>query len=164
MDSACLPFCLTEDERRQFQEHGYLVVPDALDRAMLERLIAAADRIDDRERTASFGRDRLLSVSNILAEDEAIADLIDWPHVFPKVWGILGWNIYVYHTHLDVSPRLQTPPASPVAWHQDSMRVNEEVEGHPRPRLLLDRCPRRRLGQYLAIAGLPSARRARHSE
>ena len=58
-------------------------------------------------------------------------------------WGILGWNIYVYHTHLDVSPRLETPPANPVAWHQDSMRVNEEIEGHPRPRLSL------KIGYYL---------------
>src|SRR5205814_3343636 len=68
---------------------------------------------------------------------------IDWPRIFPKVWGILGWNIYVYHTHLDVSPRLETPTANPVAWHQDSMRVNEEIEGHPRPRLSL------KIGYYL---------------
>ena len=68
MDSACLPFCLTEDERRHVHEQGYLVVPDALDRAMLDRLTAAVDRVDARERTGSFGRDRLLSFANILAE------------------------------------------------------------------------------------------------
>ena len=143
MDSACLSFCLSEEERRHVHEQGYLVVPDALDRTMLDRLTTAVDHVDARERTASFGRDRLLSFANILAENEAFVDLIDWPRIFPKVWGILGWNIYVYHTHLDVSPQLEKPPANPVAWHQDSMRVNEEIEGHPRPRLSL------KVGYYL---------------
>jgi ectoine hydroxylase-related dioxygenase (phytanoyl-CoA dioxygenase family) len=143
MDPACLRFALTEAERRHLNEHGYLVVPEALDRRMLERLSAAVDRVDARERTAAFGRERLLSFSNILQEDDAFVELTDWPPLFPKVWGLLGWNIYVYHTHLDVSPRLETPPSNPVAWHQDSMRVNEEIECRPRPRLSL------KVGYYL---------------
>ena len=143
MDSACLQFVLTSDERRFFNEQGYLIVPDALDRPTTDQLIHAIDRVDARERTPSFGRERLLSYANILPEDDAFVDLMDWSRVFPKVWGILGWNIYVYHTHLDVSPPLSSPPANPVAWHQDSMRVNEEIECHPRPRLSL------KVGYYL---------------
>ncbi len=143
MDPLCLQFCLTEEERRQFQQEGYLVVPEALDRSTNERLIAAVDRVDARERTSGVPQDRLLSFANILPEDEAFLDLIDWPRIFPKVWGVLGWNIYVYHTHLDVTPRLLQPPARPVAWHQDSMRVNDEIECHPRPRLSL------KVGYYL---------------
>ncbi len=117
---------------------------------MIERLITAVDRVDARERTPRHGRDRLLSFANILPEDEAFVELIDWPRTFPKVWGILGWNIYVYHSHLDVSPRVETPPAHPVAWHQDSMRVNEEVECHPRPRLSL------KIGYYLTDVSGPN--------
>jgi hypothetical protein len=148
MDPACLQFCLSEEERRHFLEQGYLVVP-ALDRAMTERLIAAVDRVDARERSPEHGRERLLSFADILSEDAAFVDLIDWPTVFPKVWGILGWNIYVYHTHLDVSPVVSEPPANPVAWHQDSMRVNEEIELHPRPRLSL------KVGYYLTDVSGP---------
>jgi ectoine hydroxylase-related dioxygenase (phytanoyl-CoA dioxygenase family) len=143
MDPVCLQYCLTEEERRHFQQQGYLVVPEALDRSTNDRLIAAVDRVDARERVATFPRDRLLSFSNILPEHDAFLGLIDWPRIFPKVWGILGWNIYVYHTHLDVTPRAEQPPACPVAWHQDSMRVNEEIECHPRPRLSL------KVGYYL---------------
>lgn len=143
MDQTSLRHSLAAEERQQFQEQGYLVVPDALDRATCDRLIAAVDRVNARERTPEFGHERLLSFSNILPEDPSFVDLADWPCVFPKVWGILGWNIYVYHTHLDVSPRLEKPPAFPVAWHQDSMRVNEELESHPRPRLSL------KVGYYL---------------
>src|SRR5207253_909769 len=119
MDPRCLQFCLTPTERQHLQEQGYLVVPKALDGAATDRLIAAVDRVDARERTAAHGRDRLLSFANILPEDDAFIDLIDWPQIFPKVWGLLGWNLYVYHTHLDVSPPLAEPPDRPVAWHQD---------------------------------------------
>jgi len=149
MDTRCLQFSLTPTERQQLDAHGYLVVPDALNSEMTARLIAAVDKVDGRERTASHGKDRLLSFANILPEDDAFVDLIDWPQIFPKVWGLLGWNIYVYHTHLDVSPRLSEPPERPVAWHQDSMRVNEEIEGHPRPRLSL------KIGYYLTDVSGP---------
>ena len=144
MDPSCLEHCLTEDEQRFFNEQGYLIVEDALDPDSIDRLIGVIDRIDQRERTPELG-DKLLSVTNVLHEDPAFVDLVDWPRVFPKVWGILGWNIYSYHSHLDV-----TPPANPdtttwqVAWHQDSMRVNDEIEIHPRPRLSL------KVGYYLS--------------
>jgi ectoine hydroxylase-related dioxygenase (phytanoyl-CoA dioxygenase family) len=143
MNASCLQYCLTDEERRHFRQHGYLVVPGALDRAGAARLTAAVDRVDERERAAGYPPDKLLSFSNILPEDEAFVDLVDWPRTFPKVWGILGWNVYVYHTHLDVTPPAAQPPARPVAWHQDSMRANEEMEVHPRPRLSL------KVGYYL---------------
>src|SRR5437773_2339891 len=98
MDPACLKHCLSEEERRRFHDEGYLVVPNALDRPTIDRLVAAVDRIDARERTPAYGSERLLSFANFLPEDDAFLELIDWPRTFPKVWSILGWNIYVYHT------------------------------------------------------------------
>lgn len=148
MNPSCLQFALTAAERQQFNELGYLIVPNAVDENMRQRLIQAVDRVDARERTASHG-DRLLSFANILPEDDAFVELIDWPRIFPKVWGILGWNICVYHTHLDVSPPMKAMPAKPVAWHQDSMRLNEEIETHPRPRLSL------KIGYYLTDVSSP---------
>jgi hypothetical protein len=149
MDASCLQFCLTEKERKQFTAQDYLVVSEALDRPTTAHLIAAVDRVDARERTPGHGPDRLLSFANILPEDSAFVDLVDCPRTLPKVWGVLGWNIYVYHTHLDVSPPVAEPPARPVAWHQDSMRVNEEIEGHPRHRLSL------KVGYYLTDVSGP---------
>jgi ectoine hydroxylase len=137
MTAECLAHRLTTPEREFFGANGYLIVEDALDAATAGRLIGAVDGIDTRERTAGT-RDTLLSFTDIVHEDSAFVDLLDCPTVFPKVWGILGWNIYLYHSHLDV-----TPPATDaaldwrVAWHQDSMRVNDEIETSPRPRLSL---------------------------
>lgn len=149
MHVSCLEHCLTETEQSFFDEQGYLIIEDALDADSLDALLQVVDRIDQRERTSELGG-KLLSVTNILHEDPAILNLIDLPTVFPKVWGVLGWNIYSYHSHLDV-----TPPANPetttwtVAWHQDSMRVNDEIEIHPRPRLSL------KVGFYLSDVTQP---------
>lgn len=149
MRTDALQHRLTDDERRRFEERGYLVVPHALTPAMNQRLLGVVDRIDARERPAGQ-HGKLLSIPNVIHEDPALVDLIDWPTTFPKVWGILGWNIYLYHSHIDV-----TPPADDhaltwrVAWHQDSMRVNDELETHPRPRLSL------KIGFYLTDASQP---------
>ncbi|MSR54672.1 MAG: hypothetical protein EXS09_15505 [Gemmataceae bacterium] len=149
MSPSCLVHRLSPTERDSFNSQGYLIVENALDISMIGRLLEAVDRIDARERTDE-ARDKLLSFPNIIHEDSAFVDLIDLPATFPKVWGILGWNIYSYHSHVDI-----TPPADAaalkwrVAWHQDSMRVNDEIETHPRPRLSL------KIGYYLTDASEP---------
>src|SRR5262245_11296280 len=149
MHTDCLAHRLTDDERRQFEASGYLVVPHALAPAMNARLLAVADRLDARERTAET-RGKLMSLTDVIKEDPSLVELVTYPTTFPKVWGILGWNIYLYHSHLDV-----TPPADEaalqwrVAWHQDSMRVNDEIETHPRPRLSL------KIGYYLTDVSEP---------
>jgi ectoine hydroxylase len=149
MDPTCLQHRLTDAEREFFNTQGYLIVKNALDPQAVARLIGAVDRIDNRERTSDI-RNKLMSVPNIVHEDPALVDLIDWPTTYPKVWGILGWNTYLYHSHIDV-----TPPADEaaltwrVAWHQDSMRVNDEIETHPRPRLSI------KIGYYLTDVSQP---------
>jgi ectoine hydroxylase len=149
VNPACLDHRLTPAEREFINSKGYLIVEDALDASVSQRLLAAVDRVDARERTTET-RGKLMSVPNIVHEDPALVDLIDWPTTFPKVWGILGWNIYLYHSHIDV-----TPPADAaalkwrVAWHQDSMRVNDEIESSPRPRLSL------KIGFYLTDTSQP---------
>ena len=149
MNPDCLQHILTAEERDFFNSHGYLIVENALDESITNQLIACVDRIDARERSAE-SQNKLLSVTNVIQEDDAFVKLLDWPTTFPKVWGILGWNIYLYHSHVDV-----TPPADAhaltwrVAWHQDSMRVNDEIETHPRPRLSL------KIGFYLTDVSQP---------
>ncbi len=135
MDIECLSYLLTEQERCFFAEQGYLVVENALDRLMTDRLIDVLDRVDARERLEEH-KGKLLSVSNVLHEDDAMVELLSYKTIFPKVWGILGWNIYSYHSHLDVTPHENAENQKwGVAWHQDSMRVNDEMESDPRPRL-----------------------------
>lgn len=149
MDPGCLQHVLTPDQRREFEETGLLAVPGAVDEEQRLRLIEIVDRVDARERTAEHGN-RLLSRTNVLHEDRALADLVCQSTVLPKVWGVLGWNIYCYHSHLDVTPPMDERETNwRVAWHQDSMRVNDEIETHPRPRLSL------KVGYYLTDVSEP---------
>lgn len=141
MDPTCLAHRLTAEERRHFEETGLLIVNDALPPDLTERLTAAVDRIWTREREEKgISPHDALFYPNFVGKDDVFVELLDWPLIFPKVWGILGWNIYLYHSHLGV-----TPPVAPgterenkrLGWHQDSGRVNVEMESHPRPRLSL---------------------------
>lgn len=149
MDSSCLLNRLSEEEREFFNTQGYLIVENALAHDVNSRLIKVVDKIDARERTAE-NAGKLLSVTDIIREDPAIVDLIACSTTFPKVWGILGWNIYVYHSHADVTPCENHAKQNwSVAWHQDSMRVNDEIESDPRPRLSL------KIGYYLSDISQP---------
>ena len=149
MDSACLDHVLTSDQRQFFKANGYLIIENALDAVANQRLIDVLDRVDARERTDDLAG-KLLSVTNIVSEDPSLIDLVDLPTVFPKIWGILGWNIYLYHSHLDITPDESAHTQNwSVAWHQDSMRVNDEIESDPRPRLSL------KVGYYLTDVSEP---------
>ena len=57
------------------------------------------------------------------------------PGDVPLVWSILGWNVHIYHSHLDVHPPLAAPKPDWWHWHQDGGRQNRELETDPRPRL-----------------------------
>lgn len=111
-----------------FERDGFVVVEDALDAETLTRLTAAVDRVWADERPDRTALHRL----GFLGLDEAFLELVDHPSTFPLVHGLLGWNIYVYHCHLDVHPPLVEPPRW--RWHQDGGRQNLELES-PRPRL-----------------------------
>lgn len=139
MDTACLDYCLTEDERLEFERNGFLIVPDALTPQMTSDIEAVVDRIDGQYRAeTNMDAHEWVHKLDFVGQDEVFLDLLDWHKIFPKVWGILGWNIQLYLTHMDI-----TPPPPPDAeqekkrlgWHQDSGRLNSELETDPRPRV-----------------------------
>lgn len=138
MDPSCLRHRLADDERRRFDADGYLILPGVLSPERVDALTGIVDRIHARRLAEGFDPRAALFHPDFLPESPLFVDLVDEPRVLPKVWGILGWNIYLYHCHLIVTP----PSGKPVGdatfgWHQDSGRVNVEIESHPRPRLSL---------------------------
>lgn len=50
MDTSCLRHLLTEIERKQFSNNGYLIIENALTPEILDICLAAVDRIDDQIR------------------------------------------------------------------------------------------------------------------
>ena len=109
MDSLCLEHCLTESEKQQFEDNGYFVVEDAVPQEIVEKLTIAFDRIgaehlskDELPPDASF------NILDFVGRDEVFIEMLDWHTTFPKVWGILGWNIKLYHSHMIALPPLAT--------------------------------------------------------
>ena len=124
MDTACLEHRLTEAERTKFERDGFVVVDNALPAVMVKELIEAVDSVKP-------------SV-DFIGKDDRFLELIDWHRTLPKVWGILGWNIHLYHTHITVTPPVpleDRPTKKRLHWHQDSGRVNLDIETIPAPRI-----------------------------
>lgn len=53
MDTTCLNYQLSADERMQFEHDGFFIVEDAISTEMVDRLLVAAARVDAEERAAS---------------------------------------------------------------------------------------------------------------
>ena len=145
MDDTCLDFRLTPEERRQFDDQGFLIVTDALDATMVNKLTLAADGLTTRWRPG-YERDRGLKPHHplngldFIGQNDDFLTLIDLPRTFMKVVDILGWHIQLYHSHMIVTPPLPEgyePRAARLGWHQDSGRLNLDIESSPRPRISL---------------------------
>lgn len=127
---------MTAEQRAAFDRDGYLVIRGALrpDEAAAAR--QAIDRVyDSMAKTGSLGPDGSMHLLSAVTNCPDTAGLIDHPATFPYVWSTLGWNIHVYHSHLDVHPPLRQPRPFRFGWHQDGGRQNREIETAPRPRL-----------------------------
>jgi hypothetical protein len=48
-----------------------------------------------------------------------LAFLLDHRVAFRYIWSILGWNIHVYHSHVDVHPQIRERQPDWWHWHQD---------------------------------------------
>ena len=141
MDESCLAHRLGADERERFENLGYLVVPGVLPRDKVVALAALAERLDAEWRPKRGLRPHQpLNILDAIGKHDEFLDLLDLPQTFMKVVDILGWNIQLYHSHLIVTPPLppgHVPRLGRLGWHQDSGRLNLELEGEPRPRVSL---------------------------
>ena len=109
MDPACLNHLLTDQEAAEFDENGFFVLPEVLTESETDELEAITDRLDaERRQEADKDPGASQNSFDFLGYDEAYLNLVDHPITFPKVFGILGWNIQIYHTHC-----ITTPPDDP---------------------------------------------------
>lgn len=138
MDPSCLKFRLTDDERRTFNETGLLQIPNVLTPGQIAALTEETDRAHAAKVAGGFDPRKALFYPNFIPDSPLFQDLVDYEKILPKVWGLLGWNIYLYHAHMIVTPPSGQPQDDKTfGWHQDSGRVNAEIECSPRPRLSL---------------------------
>ncbi len=135
----------TSLQQQTFDEQGYLHLPGVLAADMVEALTELVDANYEAHRAAgydpylkrAFDASRPFFYPNFLKDDQRFVNLLDHPKVFPLVYTVLGWNIYSYHSHYIVTPPRDTTDrrGGRFGFHQDSGRVNVELDCSPRPRL-----------------------------
>jgi ectoine hydroxylase len=121
---------MTAQERAEFDRDGFLIIRSVLNQDEVARARTAILRY--REKAGGTGALHQLSA---VAACPELAFLLDHPAAFRYIWSLLGWNIHVYHSHIDVHPQITERRPDWWHWHQDGGRQNRELETDPRPRM-----------------------------
>jgi ectoine hydroxylase len=126
---------LTEDQSERFERDGYLIVEGALGTAHIDRLVEAVDRVWAAYRdTPPVAGAEALHLLAFVGRDPLFLELLDHEPILRLIVDLLGWNIFMYHCHLDVHPAAgETRPTW--MWHQDGGVQNRDLETHPQPRM-----------------------------
>ena len=134
MNTDSMTHRLTDGERHQFETDGYFILEDALEPDHNAQIAATIQRLRRDGRLSpsghNLGVDGRVHHPDFLSLDQSFIDLLDHPRTFPKVWDILGWNIYSYHTHLGISDPIEgsyDPDTLALRWHQDSMPSSRDM-------------------------------------
>jgi ectoine hydroxylase len=127
---------MTPQQRAEFDRDGFLILRGVLSEEEVEFYAGELDRVYRAQQAAgAVAQDGAMHLLSAVANCPEAAGLIDHPKAFPLVWSVLGWNVHIYHSHLDVHPPITEPRPFRYEWHQDGGRQNAEIETDPRPRL-----------------------------
>jgi ectoine hydroxylase len=127
---------MAAEQREQFDRDGFLIIRGALSPDEVSFYRDALDRVyADASADGRLGADGSLHQLSAVTNCPEAVGLIDHPATFSYVWSMLGWNVHIYHSHVDVHPPLKARRPFRFEWHQDGGRQNREIETDPRPRL-----------------------------
>lgn len=124
---------LKPEQRRSFDDDGFLVVRKALDEETIARLVNAGDRLAESffEKPELFDRPEYnhLDLRPGLLKEAALFDLVTNNATVPLVVQLLSPNIHLHSTAL-IYKRPESPNAPPFrrGWHRD-IRIPKDL-GH----------------------------------
>ncbi|MBX3013095.1 MAG: phytanoyl-CoA dioxygenase family protein [Caldilineaceae bacterium] len=134
---------ITPAQLAQFDQQGYLVVRNALDRATIATLIEASDRLIasdqkvNRQRTPNGLYD---GFRNCVTLDDAYLPLMTHPTILPIVVQLLGANLHLMTSHLIY--KHPDPVGTPTThrtpgWHRDYAQAMHDLGHYSIPRIEL---------------------------
>jgi len=128
---------LTETQRRDFEENGYLIVRSAIDSEMIQRLIEAGDRLMESFEYHNYYAHR----RDGLVQEPAFADLATQSKAVPLILQLLGTNIHITNTAL-IHKHPQAPKKPDNRnWHRDvGVHLDVGHAGCPRVGLKVGYC------------------------
>ena len=132
---------LSEEQRQQFHNEGYLIIRKALDEDMISALIAAGDRlVATDERFNRFVQDGGIydGFRNCITMDDAFIPLLTNEVTLPLVIQLLGSNLQLSTSHL--IHRHPDPAGTPTTvrrpgWHRDGGGIAGDLGAANFPRL-----------------------------
>ena len=93
---------ISEVERKEFHEQGFLLLRNVLTEDHRAALEAAVDRVYAEEKAAgNTTKDGTLHLLGFLDRDELFGELLTHPIAFPYMWGLAGLE----HLHPPQPPR-----------------------------------------------------------
>ncbi len=132
---------LSEEQRQQFRDEGYLIIRNAIDEATISSLIEAGDRLlatDQRFNRFVTGGGIYDGFRNCITMDDAYIPLLTNPVTLPLVIQLLGSNLQLSTSHL--IHRHPDPPGTPDSirrpgWHRDNGRTSLDLGAANYPRI-----------------------------
>jgi Phytanoyl-CoA dioxygenase (PhyH) len=96
---------MTEQQRRDFDEQGFILLENFFTQNEFDRLLQAIDEVAHRiQTTKGLTANDPFALRNALTHHDAFLDLVDHPKMLPLVVDAIGWNIQIRTTHLDYRP------------------------------------------------------------
>lgn len=113
---------MTEDQRIQFENQGFLHMPGTIPPDLVRRVRTAFDSAVERSRRDGLFTDGMqyFDIPDILDVDDAFVDLADLPSIKPVLLEAVGPDIQLNHTHARIFP---PGPTFTAPWHSDLAAV-----------------------------------------
>ena len=146
LDERHLQHQITDDQLCALNSDGFFIVEDALPLEVVVELENLIDAIYKVHLDAEYDSYRKKQMSphdnffypNFLGKDQLFVNVLDWHKPFQRYgvfWDGISIHIIVILLSLHRARNLNVEKTAPLGWHQDSGRVNIEIESSPRPRL-----------------------------
>ena len=135
---------LTEEQRGSFDEDGFLVVRNAVDKQRVEQLVEAGDRLAraflDKPQVLDKEEYNHLDLRPGLLKEKALFSLVTHSPAVPLVVQLLSPNIHLHSTAL-IYKRPVSPDGSPFrrGWHRD-IRIPRDLGHRDLPRVGIKVC------------------------
>ena len=128
---------LTEAQRQEFEENGYLIVRSAIDNEMMRRLTEAGERLMESFEYHGYYAHR----RDGLVQEPAFAELATQSKAVPLILQLLGTNIHITNTAL-IYKHPQAPEIPDNRnWHRDvGVHLDVGHAGCPRVGLKVGYC------------------------
>ena len=115
------PLALTAEQRRQFEEDGFFLVEDALSETELDALISVIDELYEEQKVRrQLGPHDAFQWRNVVATHPIFRNLVDHPKLLPLVVDLIGYNIQIRTSHLDVRPPMRSEDTEKALGARDS--------------------------------------------